>query len=73
MWVYSVLSPSKQYQLTLQLHPWQANPESFSTPWGVFSLEHGVNHKGLRAHTSTINVVALCQVPIAPGWGETVD
>ena len=58
MGVYSLLSPSKQSQPTLQLHPWQANPESFSTPWGVFSLEHGVNRRGLRAHTSTITVVA---------------
>ena len=27
-------------QRTLQLHPWQAYFESFSTPWGVFSLDH---------------------------------
>jgi hypothetical protein len=37
--------------------PWQAYPESFSTPWGVFSLEHEVNPRGPRAHVSAITVV----------------
>ena len=45
-------------QRTLQLHPWQAYLDSFSTPWGVFSLEHGVNHRGLRTRTSAITEVA---------------
>ena len=35
-----------QFQWIVQLHPCQAYPESFSTPQGVFSLEHGVNAKG---------------------------
>ena len=32
--------------------------ESFSTPWGVFSLEHRVNCSGLRTQTSAITEVA---------------
>ena len=28
--------------------------------------------KGLRVHTSAITVVASCQVPITPGWGEAM-
>ena len=59
-------------QRTLQLHPWQAYIEPFSTPWGVFSPEHGVNRRGLRTRTSAITEVASCQVPITPGWGEAV-
>ena len=31
-----------QFQRTLQLHPWHAHPEPFSTPHGVFSLEQGL-------------------------------
>ena len=45
-------------QQTLQLHPWQAHLESFSTPWGVFSLEHGINRRGLRTQTSVVTEVA---------------
>ena len=32
--------------------------ESFSTPWGVLSLEHGVNRWGLRTQTSATTEVA---------------
>ena len=31
---------------------------AFSTPWGLFSLEHGVNPRGLRTQTSAITEVA---------------
>ena len=55
---YSPFHCQFQSQRTLQLHPWQAYLESFSTPRGVFSLEHGVNHWSLRTQTSTITEVA---------------
>ena len=45
-------------QRTLQLQPWQAYLEPFSTPRGVFGLEHGVNHRGLGTRTSAISEVA---------------
>ena len=45
-------------QRTLQLHPGQAHLESFSTPWGEFSLEHGVSCRGLRTRTSAMTEVA---------------
>ena len=32
--------------------------KGFSTSWGVFSLEHGVNHRGLRTQTNAITEVA---------------
>ena len=32
--------------------------QSFSTTWGVFSLEHGVNRRDLRTQTSAITEVA---------------
>ena len=32
--------------------------ESFSTPWGVFSLEYGVNRRGLR--TQTLVFLSAC-------------
>ena len=69
---YSPFHRPIQLQRTLQLHPWQAYPEPFSTPRGVFSLEHAVNHRCLGTHASTIIEVAKCQVPITPGWGEAV-
>ena len=59
--MYLAYSPFQQpilFQWTLQLHPWQAYPEPFSTPREVFSLEHGVNRRGLRTRTSTITEVA---------------
>ena len=56
---YSPLHRQSQSQQTLQLHPWQAYPEPFSTPQGVFSLEHGVTRRGLRIQTSTITEVVL--------------
>ena len=31
--------------------------ESFSTPWGLFSLEHEVNRRGLRTQISAITEV----------------
>ena len=39
---YSPFHRQLQFQRTLQLHPWQAYQEPFSTPRGVFSLEHGL-------------------------------
>jgi hypothetical protein len=68
--VYTLLPHWRHIQPTLQLHP-------FSTPWGVFSLQHGVNHRGLWAHSSVITVVALlvtqrhrriCTTPPCHGW-----
>ena len=41
-WAYGPYHRPLQFQRTLQLHPWQAYPEPFSTPQGVFSLELGL-------------------------------
>ena len=56
--VYSPFHQPIQFQQTLLLHPWQTYPEPFSTPRGVFSLEHGVNRWGLRTQTIAITEVA---------------
>ena len=55
---YSPFQRQLQFQGTLQLHLWQAYPEPFSTPQGVFSLEPMANRRGLRTPTSTITDVA---------------
>ena len=74
MGLQSALTVWTLSQLTLQLHPWLADPESFSTPLGVFSLEHGVNRRGLRAHSSAITVVAIlpCTHCTWVGWGSGI-
>ena len=56
--VYSPFHCQFLTQRTVQIHPWQAYLEPFLTPWGVFSLEHGVNRRLLRTQTSTITEVA---------------
>ena len=63
-----------QFQWTLQLHPWQAYPEPFSTPQGVFSLEHRANRISLKEVTpAPLLRLPECQLPIMPGWGCLVS
>ena len=56
---YSPFHRKFQFQLTLQLHPWQAYPGPFLSPQGVLNLEHGVNRGAFkRTQTSAITEVA---------------